>query len=129
MSGVLAAVSAVFVAVSCMMRQPSLLEALPLAYLCVWAGIRLPFHRLGQRVDLSYGIYIYAFPVQQLLALRGWPSHGFAVYLIATIALTLPLALASWFVVERPALRRKSSPPRWLVPQPALASAAIRPDS
>jgi peptidoglycan/LPS O-acetylase OafA/YrhL len=51
--------------------------------------------------DLSYGLYIYAFPVQQILA-----AHG-ALSLWASVALTLPFAAASWFLVEKPALRFK----------------------
>ncbi len=51
--------------------------------------------------DLSYGLYIYAFPIQQMLA-----AHG-ALSLWASLALTLPFAAASWFLVEKPALRFK----------------------
>lgn len=59
-----------------------------------------------ERVDLSYGIYIYAFPVQQAvteLSLRhGWP---FAVCMVLSLALVVVLALLSWFAVERPGIR------------------------
>lgn len=51
--------------------------------------------------DFSYGLYIYAFPVQQVLAEQG--RLNFAL----SVACTLPLAAASWFLVERPALRLK----------------------
>ena len=44
------------------------LAPLPVALLVLWAGIVLPFGRVGRRNDFSYGIYIYAFPVQQLIA-------------------------------------------------------------
>jgi len=43
--------------------------ALFLAYPLIWLGIHLPLHRIGSRNDYSYGIYIYAFPIQQLLAI------------------------------------------------------------
>jgi peptidoglycan/LPS O-acetylase OafA/YrhL len=52
--------------------------------------------------DLSYGAYLYAFPIQQLVLDH---FHGFAIS-IATIA-TLVVALLSWHLVERPALRLK----------------------
>ena len=41
--------------------------ALPL----IWLGIHLPFQRVGARHDYSYGAYIYAFPVTQLLVIWG----------------------------------------------------------
>ncbi len=53
--------------------------------------------------DLSYGAYLYAFPIQQLVLDH---FHSFATT-IAT-ALTLTVAVLSWHLVERPALRLKS---------------------
>ena len=64
------------------------------------------YNRLG---DYSYGVYIYAFPVQQLMA-----HHGITTPYgnIATAALvTLPLAVLSWHLVEAPALRFKAPRP------------------
>lgn len=53
-------------------------------------------------VDLSYGLYIYSFPLQQLLA----QQHQ--LNLATSLALTLPFALASWILVEKPALKLKA---------------------
>ncbi|HEY3694445.1 acyltransferase [Phenylobacterium sp.] len=64
--------------------------------------------------DLSYGVYIYAFPLQQLLA-----AHGRLNFWTA-MALTLPLAAASWFLVEKPTLGLKPTP-RAVVAPPAQA--------
>jgi peptidoglycan/LPS O-acetylase OafA/YrhL len=84
------------------------LGAVPIAYVCLWLGIVLPFQRIGRTNDISYGVYIYAFPMQQLLLVclnaRGLPV-GLAVLL--SIVCTLPLAAASWFLVERRALALK----------------------
>jgi peptidoglycan/LPS O-acetylase OafA/YrhL len=55
--------------------------------------------------DLSYGIYIYAFPVQQVLAAFGWLN------LATAVAAVLPFAAASWFLVEKPAAALKPGPP------------------
>jgi len=58
--------------------------------------------------DLSYGVYIYAFPIQQWLAVHGQLNVATAVLAV------LPFAAASWFLVERPALRLKPGPrPAW----------------
>jgi len=63
--------------------------------------------RFGRFGDLSYGVYIYAFPVQQTLI---WATGGhlpFLAYLAASTLVTLLLAYASWHGVEAPALRMK----------------------
>ena len=81
------------------------LAAVPLAYLCMWIGIALPLHRVGATNDISYGMYIYAFPVQQLLAItvgRAMPTWAFA---LASITATVPFAWASWVLIERPAMK------------------------
>lgn len=77
---------------------------LPFAYLMLWAGAVLPV-RVGSRNDISYGVYIWAFPVQQLIVVAGlsWLG-GWGTALLAFI-LTVPLAWASWWFVEKPAMR------------------------
>lgn len=78
-----------------------------LAYPLLWSATVVPGLRADRFGDLSYGLYVFGFPVQQLVAttsLRGagpWPFA--AVSLLATI----PLAWVSWHLVERPALRHK----------------------
>lgn len=63
--------------------------------------------RLG---DLSYGVYIFAFPVQQLVASRGKAAHwAFGTCLGMSLLLTMGLAYLSWHWVEKPALRFKPS--------------------
>jgi len=55
--------------------------------------------------DLSYGVYIFAFPVQQWLVeigqSRDWP---FLAYLSLSFLLTAILAYASWHLIEKRAL-------------------------
>ncbi|MGY5766529.1 acyltransferase family protein [Brachybacterium sp. DNPG3] len=91
----------------------------------LFAGVLLPW-RFGQTNDLSYGTYVYAFPVQQLLILAGIAQFGWAVTALACIAITLPLAWLSWRVIERPALSlkglvpaRKADRGKSTVPSPA----------
>lgn len=61
--------------------------------------------------DLSYGIYIYAFPCQQLVF---W--NGQSPYTNAALAgvLTAGLAALSWFLIEKPALELKKPVTSWL---------------
>jgi peptidoglycan/LPS O-acetylase OafA/YrhL len=61
------------------------------------------------RRDLSYGIYLYAFPIQQLVI--SWLGGRLGVPPLLVFAIALPLtagcAMASWHLVEEPCLRLK----------------------
>jgi peptidoglycan/LPS O-acetylase OafA/YrhL len=103
----LAAGSAAVTAIAPALGAPAVLVALPLGYLMLWLGAALPLRAVGRRNDVSYGMYIYAFPVQQLLALLGVHRSGLPVYVLLSILGTLPLAVLSWLAVERPAQRLK----------------------
>ena len=63
----------------------------------------------GKAGDISYGVYLYAFPVQQALV-HLLPSglNGWWLSLWASIV-TIILAVLSWFLVEKRALARKGT--------------------
>lgn len=71
---------------------------------CAPSALLQRYNRLG---DYSYGMYIYAFPIQQLLAWHGVRTAE------ANMALALPLTLCcavlSWVLIEKPALALKRS--------------------
>jgi len=98
-----------------------------IAYPLLWLGIHLPFHRLGARNDYSYGVYIYAYPMTQLLAVAGVQHWGYPAFLILSILVTAPVAVASWWIVERHALRLKKINLR-RSPRPAAVPAATDAD-
>jgi peptidoglycan/LPS O-acetylase OafA/YrhL len=76
--------------------------ALFLAYRS-WGGLR----RLTEHADVSYGLYLLAFPVQQTIVhLWGGRPAPTVVALIA-FPITYLLALSSWHGVEKRALRLK----------------------
>lgn len=77
---------------------------LPLAYLMMYLGVALPFASVGRRNDISYGMYIYAFPVQQFIALTIGPSLSVWLFALVAVVTTVPFAWASWLLVERPAM-------------------------
>lgn len=56
--------------------------------------------------DFSYGIYIYAFPVQQTVA-HFFPGMQLIEYIALVSVITILLGAASWFLVEKPALKLK----------------------
>jgi peptidoglycan/LPS O-acetylase OafA/YrhL len=63
-----------------------------------------PFNRVG---DYSYGLYVYAFPIQQILV-HAFPGSRPVGLFIAAFAATAVLAVLSWHLVERPMLGLKS---------------------
>lgn len=83
--------------------------ALPL--LVIGVGERSwPVARRLNAFDYSYGVYIYAFPVQQTIAFF-YPDMGLAAYLAVTVLCTVFLAKLSWHGVESPSLRFKPKVP------------------
>ncbi len=56
--------------------------------------------------DLSYGIYLYGWPVQQALV-AVWPGMGAVTLLAPSLIVTVFVAFASWHLVEKPALALK----------------------
>lgn len=78
--------------------------------------------RLTAHGDVSYGIYIYAFPIQQLI---GHIRPGTNPWLSVVIAfpITYVLAFISWRLIEKPALGLKKRLTRSREPRvPATAS-------
>jgi peptidoglycan/LPS O-acetylase OafA/YrhL len=56
--------------------------------------------------DCSYGVYIYAFPVQQLVLLK-FPGIAYSTYLVVTVVITLILGYGSWHLIEKRVLKFK----------------------
>ena len=79
------------------------------AYLTIYLGRssnRL-FTGFGRFGDFSYGIYIYAFPVQQsLLEVIGWNMRPMVFFFVA-LGATLCFASLSWHLIEHPFLQLK----------------------
>lgn len=104
----LVAVSVVLVLAAGRLPDYRVVGALPLAYAVVVSGVLIRNKHLRLRTDLSYGMYIYAFPVQQLLCVWGLFHLNVVVFFGLSTLGTLPLAALSWFLVEKRALSLKS---------------------
>lgn len=61
----------------------------------------------GQRRDLSYGLYLCAFPIQQCIALAGGRDMSLVLHFVLSWLLALGCAALSWRWIERPALTLK----------------------
>jgi peptidoglycan/LPS O-acetylase OafA/YrhL len=66
-------------------------------------GPLLAYNRIG---DYSYGVYIYAYPVQQSLRAQ-FPGVTPLCHFFVSLLCTFPLAVLSWHLIERPALSLK----------------------
>jgi peptidoglycan/LPS O-acetylase OafA/YrhL len=112
----LVAVSIVIVLAASLLPNYRVLAAIPLAYAIIVSGALIHNQRLRLKTDFSYGVYIYAFPVQQLLVICGLAFlNPFAFAIVATI-ITLPLAALSWYLIEKPAISMKSRLKRRSIP-------------
>jgi peptidoglycan/LPS O-acetylase OafA/YrhL len=60
-----------------------------------------------RRNDFSYGLYLYGWPAQQLVQMAV-PTAGPWLNTLGATLLAGTLAVGSWFLVERPAIRLKS---------------------
>jgi peptidoglycan/LPS O-acetylase OafA/YrhL len=77
-----------------------------LGYGALWAATKTwgPLRGVCNRFDTSFGIYIFAGPIQQTL-LSAFPSLSPLLLAGAAFAFVLPMAFASWIFIERPSLR------------------------
>jgi peptidoglycan/LPS O-acetylase OafA/YrhL len=67
---------------------------------------RLRIRRLANGADFSYGLYVFAFPIQQLFLWR-WPHIGIGGLFLAATPVIAAVAALSWYCVEGPALAMK----------------------
>ncbi len=87
-----------------------LLCLIALTYIVLWfAFLKLPhIGSFGKYGDFSYGIYLFAWPVQQL-CLSLLSRNNFPEFMVLSFVITFVCALVSWFLIEKPALYLKES--------------------
>ena len=73
-----------------------------LAFKCEWR----PLRRINAKNDISYGVYLYAFPITQLLIFF-WGGIHAVVLILVTFLLSLICGSLSWRAVEKPAMEMK----------------------
>jgi peptidoglycan/LPS O-acetylase OafA/YrhL len=99
----------------------------PVTFLLLWLGARLPI-RIGARNDISYGVYLFAFPLQQLMAVAGVPEAvGLEWFAVLSVVVTVPVAWASWLLVERPSMRLRRLVPVGGRPTPVVPVETVVP--
>jgi peptidoglycan/LPS O-acetylase OafA/YrhL len=79
---------------------------LPFITIILMLSLLLPLKRIGSRYDVSYGMYIYGWPVQQCLGMSGLPLVvGPGIFGVVSLLATFPLAWLSCVLIEGPAQR------------------------
>lgn len=80
------------------------------AYLMFYFAFAVHSKRLAQigtQYDLSYGVYLYGWPVTSVLIWHRPDASPWAIFAL-TVLLSSGFALLSWITIERPAVRLKS---------------------
>jgi len=80
---------------------------IPYSVLCIAFTPLLPFHKVAKYGDFSYGLYIYAFPVQQTLVYYFLGDLNELTFLISASIITLVFAYFSWHYIEKPCMNLK----------------------
>jgi peptidoglycan/LPS O-acetylase OafA/YrhL len=109
LDGRIALLALVGLALSIPLRQFIALFPVFGCYLALWLALnpRLPVIPAARFGDLSYGLYIYGWPVEEaVIWLCGGRAAWWQVFLIALPAASA-IAFLSWHLVERPMLRLK----------------------
>jgi peptidoglycan/LPS O-acetylase OafA/YrhL len=95
-------------------------------YLAIWLTLNehLPIFPVARFGDLSYGLYIYGWPVEEaVIWLSGGRAPWWLVFLCALPAAAV-VAFLSWHLVERPMLRLKPGSRRAAAPYAPAAQRA-----
>lgn len=76
-------------------------------YLTVYIGLFQPRRlRFMEKGDYSYGIYLYGFPLQEVVVyLTGEAGHHWYINAVLALPLIFLVAMFSWWCVEKPALK------------------------
>lgn len=89
-------------------QEPAFTLGLPVAVVLAGTAATPVLRRFGRFGDISYGLYIFAYPLQQTVI--AWTGNQLPLVeggLVAT-GVTVLLAFASWHLVEKRALALKS---------------------
>lgn len=90
------------------LAAPLYYAALSYSLLAIAFDTTFKVHRFAKYGDFSYGLYLYGFPVKQVIILIAGNMSSGRLFLIA-FPVTLALAWLSWRFIEAPALKRKGA--------------------
>ena len=84
----------------------SLLHYIVISYAVFFFGnLKGVFNNFGKYGDFSFGLYIYAYPIQQSI-ISYYPNINVGGLIIFSSVITFVLAISSWYLVESPMLKK-----------------------
>lgn len=70
---------------------------------------KIKLHNFSKHGDFSYGVYIYAFPIQQLIVyMSNYTINPYLLFLIA-LPIIFVFSILSWHLIEKQCLKLKNS--------------------
>jgi peptidoglycan/LPS O-acetylase OafA/YrhL len=75
----------------------------------------LRYSNFGKIPDVSYGVYLYGWPIQRILVSSKMTTNPISIFVLSLV-LGIGLGLLSWWAIEKPAQRFRNarmSLPRW----------------
>jgi peptidoglycan/LPS O-acetylase OafA/YrhL len=86
-----------------------------LGYATLWVATFTfgPLRAFTNANDYSYGVYIFAGPIQQLV-ISLLPDYGATAVSLHALSIALPLAVFSWELIERPAIAMRKPILAWI---------------
>lgn len=99
---VIAVLSVALILVSLNTPLVMILASIGVSLLALSVGTLFKDRIIKSRFDISYGMYLYAYPIQQLMINK--TTLGFYASMLATVVVVIALATLSWLFIEKPAL-------------------------
>jgi len=79
-----------------------------IVYYLAYANLGSKIRNLGKYGDFSYGFYLYSFPIHQIFVQLYGKNLDFILFIIFSFICTLICAIASYYIIEKPALNLKA---------------------
>lgn len=78
---------------------------LSIGYSCLWLAYVPPLQRLQPPGDYSYGVYLWGYPVQQIVVFHSGSESALLITVVSVLLAGI-LAILSWHLIEAPLLQR-----------------------
>ncbi len=77
----------------------------PIVLVCVAYNLK-PLNIIRKYDNITYGLYLYHFPIIQMLILCGLPDYSLTICFLVTLIITATLGCVSWFLIEKPLMNK-----------------------
>jgi len=91
-----------------LLHQQFLIPVITYCVLALAFSNSIKLYYAARHGDFSYGLYLYAFPVQQLIVYFLPFRPDLWIMIVLSFICTLPFAILSWHLIEKKALQLKS---------------------